>query len=208
MVVRKLKVGVLASHEGTTLQALIEACARDDLNAEVALVISNNSDSGALRRARNVGIPTAHLSGNTHPEPRTLDLAVRDCLQEHRIDLVVLAGYMKKVGPATLGSFKGRIINTHPALLPRFGGQGMYGLHVHRAVLDAREEASGASVFIVDETYDAGLVVAQTQVPVMVDDTPESLAERVQAAERTLLVAVVKRAADGENLNDEQPIVT
>jgi phosphoribosylglycinamide formyltransferase-1 len=205
--VRKLRVGVLASHEGTTLQALIDACARDDLNAEIALVISNNSDSGALRRARDAGIPTAHLSGSTHPEPGTLDLAIRDCLQEHEIDLVVLAGYMKKVGPATLDSFKGCIINTHPALLPRFGGQGMYGLNVHRAVLDAREEVSGASVFIVDENYDAGPVVAQTQVPVMVDDTPESLAERVKAAERTLLVAVVNRAADGENLSDEQPIV-
>jgi phosphoribosylglycinamide formyltransferase-1 len=200
---RKLRIGVLASHEGTTLQALIDACDRDDLNADVAIVISNNSDSGALLRARDAGIPTAHLSGSTHPEPRTLDLAIRDCLQEHEIDLVVLAGYMKKVGPATLDSFKGRIINTHAALLPRFGGQGMYGLHVHRAVLDAGEEVSGASVFIVDENYDAGRVVAQTEVPVMVNDTPESLAERVQAAERTLLVAVVGKAADGNDLSSE-----
>jgi len=113
------------------------------------------------------------------------------------VDLVVLAGYMKKLGPRTLARFRGRIVNTHPALLPKFGGKGMYGIHVHRAVLAAGEAKTGASVHLVDEEYDTGRVVAQREVPVLAGDTPETLAERVQQHERALLIDVLTRVADG-----------
>ena len=186
-----MRLGVLASHEGTTLQSLVDACAVQSDDAIVAVVISNNSGSGALRRAQAAGIPTAHLSGQTHATPEALDSAICDTLRSHSVELVVLAGYMKKVGPWTLAAFKDRILNTHPALLPKFSGQGMFGLNVHRAVLNARETKTGASVHFVTYEYDVGPVISQREVTVEPTDTPESLAQRVQTCERALLVEVV-----------------
>jgi len=185
------RLGVLASHEGTTLQAVLDACARHGFPWEVAVVISNNADSGALRRARVAGLPASHLSSRTHDTPEALDRAICRTLSEHGADLVLLAGYMKKLGPETLATFRGRVVNTHPALLPKFGGQGMYGLHVHRAVLAAGERTSGVSVHLVDAEYDTGPVIARAEVPVEPGDTAESLAARVQARERELLVQVL-----------------
>jgi phosphoribosylglycinamide formyltransferase-1 len=192
-----MNLGVLASHEGTTLQALIDAVAAGRLPALIVAVICNNGDAGALKRAASAGIATHHLSGVTHPDPDALDAAICAALVAHDVDLVVLAGYMKKLGPRTLARFGGRIVNTHPALLPKFGGQGMYGLYVHRAVLAAGEATTGASVHLVDEEYDTGRVVAQCEVPVLAGDTAEALAERVQHHERALLVDVLARVADG-----------
>ena len=185
------KLAVLASHEGTVLQAVIDACARRALNWKIAVVISNNADSGALRRAREAGIAALHLSSRTHEEPEALDHAICGALREHGTDLVLLAGYMKKLGPVTLEAFRGRIVNTHPALLPKHGGQGMYGLHVHRAVLAAGERTTGVSVHVVDSGYDTGPVIAQTEVPVEPGDTAETLAARVLAEEHKLLPKVI-----------------
>ena len=193
-----MKIGVLASHEGTTLQAVLDACATGRIPAQVVLVVSNNAGSGALRRARTAGVPALHLSSTTHPDPESLDRALLQALRAQAVDLVLLAGYMKKLGPLTLAAFPGRILNTHPALLPRFGGQGLYGAHVHRAVLAAGERESGASIHWVDGEYDTGPVIAQVRVPVEPGDTPESLAARVQAAERTLLVKVLDELARGQ----------
>jgi len=191
-----LRIGILASYEGTTLQAIIDACATGVLPAQVVTVVSNNRDAEALQRARAAGVATHHLSSSTHPEPEALDAAICGVLVEHAVDIVVLAGYMKKVGSQTLARFRGRVLNTHPALLPKFGGKGMYGLHVHRAVLAAGEAKSGASVHLVNDEYDAGPVIAQFEVPVAAADTPESLAERVQERERAIVVEVLGRIAD------------
>src|SRR4051812_24470745 len=122
-----MNVGVLASHEGTTLQSLLDACADGRIQGRIAVVISNNGDSGALRRARAASIRAVHLSSKTHADPATLDAAVRDALLAADVEVVFLAGYMKKLGPLVLTAFACRILNTHPALLPRFGGPGMYG---------------------------------------------------------------------------------
>lgn len=187
-----MNISVLASHEGTTLQAILEACDSGECPARVALVISNNAGSGALRRARAAGVAWRHLSGATHPDPAALDQAICDAIAEAQTDVVMLAGYMKKLGPLTLRAYAGRILNTHPALLPKFGGPGMYGMHVHRAVLAAGERIAGASVHLVDGEYDTGPVLAQCAVPVLDGDTPEILAERVQASERRLVVEVLK----------------
>jgi phosphoribosylglycinamide formyltransferase-1 len=177
------RLGILASGGGTNLQAVLDRCMSGALSAEVAVVISNNSGSGALKRARNAGIPSFHLSGWTHPGEGELDLAIRDTLKTHTVDLVVLAGYMKKLGPAVLGAFPNRIVNTHPALLPSFGGRGMYGSRVQAAVLQSGARETGVTVHLVDEEYDQGPVVAQVKVPVMDGDTSESLAARVLSAE-------------------------
>ncbi len=147
--------------------------------------------SGALARARSAGVPARHLSTATHPGPEALDGALCRTLIEHGVDLVVLAGYMKKLGPQVLETFQGRIINTHPALLPKFGGQGMYGLHVHEAVLAAGEKITGVSVHLVDADYDTGPVIAQAEVPVEPGDTVEALAARVRARERDFLIEVL-----------------
>ena len=192
-----MRLGVLASGAGTTLQAVLDARARGAFTGEVALVISNNSASGALERAARAAIPTRHLSSVTHPDSVALDQAIADALSEHGADVVFLAGYMKRLGPITLARYAGRILNTHPALLPKFGGHGMFGGNVHRAVLAAGERESGASVHLVEGEYDTGPVIAQAGVPVHPDDTPESLAERVQARERSLVVEVLSDLAAG-----------
>ncbi len=193
-----MNLAVLASHEGTTLQSVLDACAAGTIAARVALVISNNADSGALRRARAAGVETLHLSGRTHPDPMELDRAIGAALERRGTDLVLLAGYLKRLGPATLERFAGRVLNTHPALLPKFGGRGLYGAHVHRAVLAAGERSSGASIHLVDQAYDTGPVLAQVTVPVERSDTVETLAARVQQAERTLLVQVLGEFASGQ----------
>jgi len=193
-----VNIGALASHEGTTLQAVLDACANGDIDGQVTLVISNNADSGALRRARAAGAPVANLSGKTHPDPAELDRAIRDALAAAGADIVLLAGYMKKLGPLTLGTYAGRIINTHPSLLPRHGGQGMYGLHVHRAVIAAGDSVSGVTVHHVEDDYDTGPALAQCRVAVLPADTPESLAQRVQASERQLIVEVLGKLSRGE----------
>ncbi len=192
-----MNIAVLASGEGTTLQAVLDACADGGLPARVAVVISNNAAAGALRRARGAGVPTRHLSVATAGGATALDQALRDTLVGFDSDLVLLAGYMKHLGPLTLAAFAGRIINTHPALLPEFGGQGMFGMNVHRAVLAAGRRLSGATVHWVDENYDTGAVIAQVQVPVEQDDQAESLAARVQTAERALVIEVLGAAASG-----------
>jgi phosphoribosylglycinamide formyltransferase-1 len=181
-------LGFLASHRGSNMQAVMDACKSGRLQAAPAVVISNNRDSGALQRARQEDIPARHLSSETHPEPDSLDQAILDALRQHAVDLVVLAGYMKKLGPKTLAHYQGRIINIHPALLPKFGGRGMYGNHVHEAVLAAGEKETGVTIHLVDGEYDRGPIIAQRKVPVLEGDTVETLSQRVLEQEHALLV--------------------
>ncbi|HEV7732620.1 MAG TPA: phosphoribosylglycinamide formyltransferase [Candidatus Binatia bacterium] len=190
-----MRLGVLASHEGTTLQAVLDAVADGRLPATVGLVISNNRESGALRRARAAGVATAHLSSATHPDPDRLDEAILDALTTAQVDLVLLAGFMKKLGPRMLAAYAGRVLNTHPALLPKFGGRGMYGNRVHEAVLAAGETETGISIHLVDAEYDTGRVLAQCRVPVMRGDSVDDLSARVQAREKEFLVETLARIA-------------
>ena len=183
-----VRLAILASHEGTTLQALIDACAEQRLDAQLVAVISNNSASGALRRAKLAGIPTHHISSKTHD---CEDSAVLQVCQDAQADWVLLLGYMKKLGVQTLAAYKGRILNTHPALLPKFGGQGYFGRRVHEAVLAAGQTQSGASIHVVDYDYDTGPILAQVTVPVCPADTPAQLEDRVKLAEQRLLVETV-----------------
>ena len=181
-----MRLAVLASHEGTTLQSVIDACADGTLDAEIGVVISNNSQSGALRRAAEASVVHEHISGKTHPEGE--DQAVLAALQAADAEWVLLLGYMKKLGPATQSAYAGRIMNTHPALLPKFGGQGFYGRRVHEAVLASGERESGATVHLVDAEYDTGPLLSQVRVPVKPNDTVDSLEARVKRAEQKLLI--------------------
>jgi phosphoribosylglycinamide formyltransferase-1 len=193
-----MNLGVLASHQGTTLQSLIDATTDGRLAARVAVVVSNNSTSGALARARQAGIPAIHRSSSTHPSPLALDTAIRDALLEAQVDVVFLAGYMKQLGPLVLAAFKGRILNTHPALLPKYGGKGMYGDRVFEAVLRAHDAESGVSIHVVDPDYDTGPVVRQCKVPVLANDSVESLKARIQAREKEFVVETLAQIAQGD----------
>ena len=195
---RKLRLGVLASHGGSNLQAIMDACEQRRLCAEIGVVISNNSRSPALARARAAGLPAYHISGKTHPKPALLEAAIRDCLARHNVDLVLLAGYMKLLGGATLARYRGRVLNSHPALLPKFGGKGMYGSRVHQAVLDAGERVTGVTIHQVDERYDHGKTLAQCRVKVCAGDTLADLEERVKRRERLFWVETLSRIAEGE----------
>ena len=166
----------------------MDACAAGALKARVVLVISNNGGSLALRRAAAAGLRTRHLSGRTHPTPARLDAAICAALREAGADWVLLAGYMRKLGPQTLGAFRRRIVNAHPALLPKYGGRGFYGRNVHQAVVEAGDDETGATVHFVEGDYDTGPVIAQVRVPVKPDDRVEDVEERVKAAVRKLVV--------------------
>jgi len=194
----KLRLGFLASHGGTNVQAILDACRDGRLEAEPCVVISNNSDAMVLDRAMAARVPAFHLSSHIHPDPARLDEAILATLEKHRVNLIVLAGYMKKLGPKTLARYHGRVVNMHPALLPKFGGQGMYGHHVHEAVIAAGEKESGATVHIADAEYDEGRILAQKKVPVKAGDTPDSLAERVLEVEHQLYAETLQRIASGE----------
>jgi phosphoribosylglycinamide formyltransferase-1 len=198
-----MNIGVLASHEGTTLQSVLDACAEGRIAGRVTLVVSNNSGSGALRRARQAGVTVAHLSSTTHPDPSALDLAIRNALVAASVDLVLLAGYMKKLGPLTIEAFKGRILNTHPALLPKFGGQGMYGDRVFEAVIEAGETESGVTIHLVDDAFDTGRVVRQCKVPVFPSDSSETLKARIRMREREFVVETLADLARGALALDE-----
>ena len=175
-------VAVLVSGGGTNLQALLDAL-RDSAVARVARVVASAAGAGALERARRAGVPTVVL---TDPEdPAELVTATGDAR------LVVLAGYVKRIPPAAVARLRWRVINIHPALLPAFGGPGMYGRRVHEAVLASGATLSGATVHYVDEEYDRGPIIAQWPVPVRPHDTPETLAARVLEAEHRLLPQVV-----------------
>jgi phosphoribosylglycinamide formyltransferase 1 len=193
------RLAFLASHNGTNMRAIVAACRQGRLNAEPALLISNNKDCGAIAWADLQGVPWQHLSATKlGGSADDLDQAMAAALQEARVDLIIFAGYMRKLGPKTLSAFPRRILNVHPALLPKFGGQGMYGKFVHEAVLKAGEKTTGATIHIVDGEYDHGAVVAQAEVPVNSGDTPETLAARVQAKEQELYPQVLRDIIGGK----------
>jgi len=177
-----VRVAVLVSGGGTNLQALLDAL-HDSPIAQVTRVISDRPDAGALERARRAGVPTTLLRDANAPAELESALA--------GAQLVVLAGYLKLVHSSVVARFRGRMINIHPALLPAFGGPGMYGRRVHEAVLASGAKESGATVHFVDEAFDRGAIIAQEKVPVQKGDTAETLAARVLEAEHRLLPKVV-----------------
>ena len=190
-----LNIGVLASHQGTNFQAIVDACAARRLNARVTLLICNNANAPVLTRAERANVPFIRLSSVTHPDPAQLDTAICDALGAAEADLVILAGYMKKLGPKVLNAFENRIINVHPSLLPRFGGQGFYGSRVHEAVLAAGDTTTGASVHLVTAGYDEGAVLLQQEIPVSPEDTADSLAARLHPIEHELLIQATEQFA-------------
>jgi phosphoribosylglycinamide formyltransferase-1 len=194
------RLAVLASGRGSNLRALHEYLSRSgrDSLAHLALVLSDHADAGALLFARSRDIATAAIDGGTLGGDRLLAQ-----LSSHRIDLVVLAGYMRLVPEVVVHAYRGRIVNVHPALLPSFGGRGMYGTRVHAAVIGAGARVSGATVHFVDERYDHGAIIAQWPVPVLSGDTPQELAARVLRVEHALYPPAVVAVAQKRIALDE-----
>jgi phosphoribosylglycinamide formyltransferase-1 len=190
-----LRLAVFASGGGSNLQALIDRFNKADSPLlRVALVISDRQDAGALVRARAAGIEAMHIQVTGRPA----DLSTREmlaALEFADIDLIALAGYLRLVPVAILRRYPDRIVNIHPALLPKHGGKGMFGSNVHRAVLAAGEQVSGATVHYVNENYDEGRIIAQRELPVLPDDTAESLAARVLAVEHVLYPDALEQVA-------------
>jgi len=199
------RIGVLASGGGSNLAALYdhlhtleESRATRTAVPEIVLVASDNERAGALERARKWGVPSAVLAN------RGADIGqLEELLREHRVELIVLAGYLRHVPPPVVGAYHGRIINVHPALLPSFGGAGMYGQRVHAAVIEQGARVSGATVHFVDEEYDRGPIIAQWPVPVLAKDTPATLAARVLRVEHLLLPRAAFAVASGSVRLDE-----
>jgi phosphoribosylglycinamide formyltransferase-1 len=191
-------LGFLTSHNGSNMQAVISACNSGLLKAKPTVVFSNNSNSGALLIAKQTGIPSFHLSTKTHPISDELDLAILNALISHKVDLVILAGYMRILGKRTLTRYQGKIINIHPALLPKHSGPGMYGIRVHQAVLAAGEKETGVTIHLVDSDYDRGAIIAQSTIAILPDDTAESLSNRVLEREHNFLVETIGKIIAGE----------
>ena len=195
---KKARIAVLASGNGSNLKAIHHAIKEEILpNAEISLVISNNSTAGALAFAGEQGIPAVHLStvkfeGNAE----RLTQAMLESLRAASIDLIVLAGYMKKLPEAIIEAYPHRIVNIHPALLPKYGGAGMYGLHVHEAVLEAGDKESGATVHYVESEYDSGQIIMQETCAVLPTDTAETLARRVRDLEHKLYPKAIAKTIE------------
>lgn len=192
-----MNIAVFASGRGSNFEAILNAIQHKTLAARVCVVLSNNSTAGALDIGRRHEIPAFHVSSRQFPSDELFAARVLSILTEHKTDFIALAGYMKKLPGTIIGAYRNRIANIHPALLPAFGGEGMYGSHVHEKVIASGVRISGATVHLVDDEYDKGPIVLQQTVPVDPTDTPESLASKVLAIEHQIYPLVLTAFAEG-----------
>jgi phosphoribosylglycinamide formyltransferase-1 len=192
-----IRIGVLASGSGTNLQAIMDGCSRGEIRGRVVVVISNNPKARALDRARLAGIPAVAMHHRAFPDRDTFDAKLVEILHSYEVDLVCLAGFMRVLGPSFIRQFPDRIMNIHPALLPAFGGLGMFGDRVHQTVLDSGVRFSGCTIHFANEAPDGGPIILQAIVPVLDTDTAQSLAERILVEEHRLYPEAVKLFAEG-----------
>lgn len=191
-----LKLGFLASRNGSSLRAIVAAIQAGELAAEPRLVISNNRSAGALAFAAEQGIPSQVIP--TAGDPATADARLCEALEAVGVELVILSGYLRQLGPKTLACYRNRILNIHPGPLPAFGGEGMYGRRVHEAVIAAGAAESGIVIHAVDEIYDNGPVIARMAVPIPPGATAEELEALVTGLEPAFFVETLKKIADGQ----------
>jgi phosphoribosylglycinamide formyltransferase-1 len=193
----KLKVGVLVSGGGTNLQAIMDHAADGRLDAEVVTVISDVATAYALERARTAGIDCAFLNPRDFPGRDAFNRALIHKLHDHGAELVALAGYLRITSDEFVDAFEGRIMNIHPSLIPAFCGKGMHGLRVHQAALDYGVKVTGCTVHFVTKQVDAGPIIVQRAVPVLDDDTPETLSARVLEQEHEAYSEAIQLFAEG-----------
>lgn len=195
---KKTNLAVLVSGSGSNLAALINAVNEGIIkDGQISLVISNKKDVYALKRAENAGISTLKVTRSEFNSDEDFDKFILAKLKEYEIDLILLAGYLRILTKPLLEAYKDRILNIHPSLLPDFGGMGLYGMKVHEEVIKSKTSISGCTVHIVTENVDYGPILAQISVPVMPDDTPQSLAGKVLKEEHKLYPATVQKFISG-----------
>ena len=191
--IKPANLAIFLSGKGSNFASILSAITNGSLNAKVVVVISNNSAAGGLVIASKNGIPTEVLVRENFASGEDFGTTMLNVLKRHECDFIALAGYMRKIPSVVIRAFPKRIVNIHPALLPKFGGKGMYGHHVHEAVIAAGETESGATVHFVDEIYDNGDVIGQKSIPINSDETPESLANRVLEVEHQLYPEILQQ---------------
>lgn len=195
-------LGFLSSHSGSNVQAIIDASKNGLISSVPKLIISNNSNAFVLERAKIEGIPSFHISSKNFENESQLDKALIEKFEENNVNLIILAGYMKKIGAKFISHYQNRILNIHPALLPKYGGEGMYGMNVHKAVYknicDNNETESGATIHLVNEEYDKGRILNQMKVALDKNETPETIAEKVLKIEHILYYSTIKKIEIGE----------
>ncbi len=192
----RARVAVFASGAGSNAEALIQGSHRIESAYSIVLFISNNSRCGAMDIAAMYDIPRYHISAATHPDPKGYVQAMLNILRREKTDLIALAGYMKRLPGEVIERYRHRVFNIHPALLPLHGGAGMFGAHVHEAVLRAGATETGATVHCVEGEYDTGTILAQAKVSVLPGDTPETLSDRVRLSEHALYPDVLQQQAE------------
>ena len=191
-----MRLAVFASGGGTNFQAMLDATDAGDLPAEVVCCVSNTPDAGALDRAEQHDVDTEVIEPSAFDAPAPFGRALLETLAAHDATFVALAGYTQKIPPNVVDEYQGRMTNIHPALLPAFGGRGMYGMRVHEAVIEHGVHWSGITIHLVDEEYDHGPVVLQEPVPVYADDTPDALADRIRPVEHRLYPEALRLFAE------------
>jgi len=191
-----MRLAVFASGGGTNFQAILEAIEQGTLPAEPVCCVSDRPDAGALERAERHDVPASVVRPEKYDSPAAFGDALHEVLDRHDASFVALAGYLRKIPADVVARFRGRMTNIHPALLPAFGGKGMYGMNVHEAVIDYGVHWSGATVHLVDEEYDHGPIVLQEPVPVYSDDTPGALADRIRPVEHRLYPEALRLFAE------------
>ncbi|PLY10715.1 MAG: phosphoribosylglycinamide formyltransferase [Arcobacter sp.] len=181
------RIGILSSHNGSGFDTILEACENKILDAQVVLVISNNQNAKVLEKASNKDVPNFVINAKKYPN-ENLDEKITNLMLEFKIDYIFLSGYMKKIEKNLLKNFPNKIINSHPALLPKFGGSGMYGRFVHEAVIESKETKSGCTIHYVNENYDEGEYILQKSITLLQDEKVEILEEKIKELEKTAVV--------------------
>ncbi|GMO51428.1 MAG: phosphoribosylglycinamide formyltransferase [Candidatus Endomicrobiellum trichonymphae] len=194
------RLAILVSGSGSNMQSIADSTNRGILKglAAIVLVISNNPNAYALRRAENENIKAVCIERKDFEDEKSFNGAILEELQNTKVDIVCLAGYMRMIGQEIMDVYRGRMLNIHPALLPKFGGKGMYGYHVHEAVVKAGEKKSGVTVHFVEEEYDTGKIVIQREVEVFKSDTPQDVAKKVLAVEHRIYPEAIKKVVENE----------
>lgn len=185
------RIGILSSHNGSGFDTIQKACENKILNAQVVLVISNNTNAKVLEKAEKNNIPNFIINSKKYPT-ESLDKKITDLMLEFKVDYIFLSGYMKKIENKLVSTFKNKIINCHPALLPKYGGVGMYGSNVHKAIIEANEKESGCTVHFVNEKYDDGEYILQNKIVLNENETLESLENKIKDLEKITIIEALK----------------
>ena len=186
------RIGILSSYNGSGFETIQKACEAKEINAQVVLVISNNTNAKVLQKAENRNIPNFIINDKKFPN-ENIDEKITKLMEEFQIDYIFLSGYMKKIEKNLVTTFENKIINSHPALLPKFGGKGMYGTNVHKAIIEAKEEESGCTIHFVNENYDEGEFILQNKIKLDKNETVESLENRIKSLESVTIVEAFKK---------------